>query len=549
MKNNSYFLSGGGGRRLCPDSAAGLIVAFLITFAFVNMVFPVGFLAGTADFWQTQVDDITQYIAGFNAYFIEPWHYPLFKIESLDYPSSTRTTFVDAIPIYALLLKIFVPDRAYPFNPFGFWVYFCFFMNAFSAWLLLRSLNLKSWIALTSLVVFLIISPSLLARLGHISLMSHWLILISIVLYVRSTSRPYQLAQWCIILALTFYINLYIFAMVYSIYIATYFSGWRARTPVQNLMQLALPTGFILASLFVTILPLGGSSVIPEGGWGLYSMNALAPFTGGKLVALSYTQVEGQGEGFNYLGLGVLLLFSYALYLNWKCKSGYFKRHIHVLFLMILFTVYSLSYRIYVGSAHVANIFYPSFLDPLLTQFRASGRFFWPVAYAIIIFSVVSVIRLGGRRGAVVLAVLLFVQIFDLSDRVRHFSAHVNSEGRKVLDTQALDEKLDVFTHIYYYPKFRCPTAISPHELLLPMMLYAATHEKNFNTGYIARNAASCDTTAHEIAASDASSSAYLFVKQDYEGLDVRDFFSPKDNINCEKYLSFIFCGSKDTAQ
>src|SRR5690554_5440160 len=117
MKNNGYFLLDGGVRRLCPDSAAGLVVAFLITFAFVNMVFPVGFLSGTAGFWQTQVDDITQYIAGFNAYFSEPWHYPLFKIESLDYPRSTRTTFVDAIPIYALLLKVLVPDRFFPFNP------------------------------------------------------------------------------------------------------------------------------------------------------------------------------------------------------------------------------------------------------------------------------------------------------------------------------------------------------------------------------------------------------------------------------------------------
>lgn len=549
MENNSYFLSGGGGKRLCPNSAAGLIVAFLITFAFVNMVFPVGFLSGTADFWQTQVDDITQYIAGFNAYFNEPWHYPLFKIESLDYPNSTRTTFVDAIPIYALLLKIFVPDRIFPFNPFGLWVYLCFFMNAFAAWLLLKSLNLKSWAALTSLVVFLIISPSLLARLGHISLMSHWLILMSLVLYVRSTSRPYQVAQWSIILALAFYINIYIFAMVYSIYLAVFFSGWSARTPVQNMAQLVLPTSLLLASLFVTILPLGGSSVMPEGGWGHYSMNTLAPFTGGRLVALNYAQVEGQGEGFNYLGLGVLLLFFYALYLNLKSKSGVFKRHIHVFFLMVLFTVYSLSYRIYFGSAHVADVYYPGFLEPLLTQFRASGRFFWPVAYAVIIFSVVSVIRLAGRRGAVVLAILLFVQIFDLSDRVRHFSALVHSEGRSVVDTQALDEKLGAFTYIYYFPKFRCPSAASPHESLLPMMLYAATHEKTLNTGYIARNAASCDTTAQEIAASDASSSAYLFVNEDYKGLDVREFFSPKYNIDCEEYLSFIFCRSKGAAQ
>ena len=71
--------------------------------------------------------------------------------------------------------------------------------------------------------------------------------------------------------------------------------------------QALLPCGVLFLTLWVTMLPLPPGKVTPEWGFGYYSMNLLSPFLGGSLIDVPFRVAPGQYEGYNYLGLGVLL--------------------------------------------------------------------------------------------------------------------------------------------------------------------------------------------------------------------------------------------------
>lgn len=147
---------------------------------------------------------------------------PLLAFDSLNYPQGTRATFVDVIPLYALLLKLLLPASLAPFNPYGAWVALCFILQAVGvvdqsrAKAELMGLPSESSDCLAGF-------PALMAQLGHISLMSHWIILFALALYVRSRYMlGLPLISWTVLLVVAFYVNIYLFAMAAGIYFAAF---------------------------------------------------------------------------------------------------------------------------------------------------------------------------------------------------------------------------------------------------------------------------------------------------------------------------------------
>jgi len=508
--------------RLKLDSTgrAGFAVALAIGVFFVLRYFPAGFITGTSSYWLTEVDDVTQYFAGFNAFFNAPFSYPLLAFDSINYPQGTRATFVDAIPLYALLLKVFVPSSFAPFNPFGVWVALCFIGQAVCGWWILRELQVRSWWALVALVVCLLTFPALTTRLGHISLMSHWIILCALALYVRSrrTITPERLG-WTLLLVSSFYVNIYLCVMASAIYVAGLFHqpSWRAP---RELARAAIPFVLIGASLFLTIFPMERVEVARETGFGTYSMNLLSPFHGGKYMKFPDPEMPGQYEGFNYLGLGVLLAFALAWVLNRNASQGSFARHRALTWLMFLFTAYALSDTIYLGVHEIVSLHYPSFMDGITSQFRASGRFFWPVGYCVVIFAITSLYKhLGSKVFAASMVVLIGLQVADLSNLRHRLVDTAKRPAAPVLSQSAWDQQLTANTeYLYFFPKFRCGRADQILNTLMPTMRYASVHNLKINTGYVSRAASNCavESTQAEIAGSQMANSLYVFNRGDF---------------------------------
>lgn len=523
------------------SSLAGLFVSLLLAAGFVYVTFELAFVLGLSPYWLTEVDDVTQYISGFNVYFRAPWQLPLLAFDGLNYPQGTRVTFVDAIPLYAVLLKALLPTSLAPFNPYGIWVVLCFVLQAVGAWWISRELRLDSWVFLISIVVIFLFCPALMARIGHISLMSHWVILFALALYIRGLRCGFSPLGWTVLLVAAFYINIYLFAMATGIYFAamlatgTCLKGYR-------LVTLALPLVILLLSLFVTILPLPPGGVSRETGFGFFSMNMLSPIMGGGVFQIKASEVLGQAEGFNYLGLGVILSLVAAFWIYWHRDPSFFKRHWPLFVLMIAYTAYSLSSHIYFGSTQVLELKYPPLFDYVTSQFRASGRFFWPVAYSLMIFALLMLFRRLGR-GAFFIAVTVVVvlQLADLNGRYEGFKTVMARESERKMDYSAWDRAIgDRVRNLYFYPKFTCGVH-PPSNSLLPVMRYVSLRSYNINTGYIARYNPSCGNVAEEIKGTDMRSSAYIFVKNEYDNqIDKVRSFLPKD--------ASLGCGEVDFA-
>lgn len=506
--------------KLEANGRVGFAFALSIGVFFVLRYFPAGFITGTSSYWLTEVEDVTQYFAGFNAFFNAPFSYPLLAFDSINYPQGTRATFVDAIPLYAFLLKVFVPSSFAPFNPFGVWVALSFIGQAVCGWWILRELQVRSWLALLALVLCLVTFPALTTRLGHISLMTHWIILSALALYVRSrrTITPVRLG-WTLLLMSSFYINIYLCVMASAIYVAGQFHqpSWRAP---RELARAAIPFVLIGASLFLTILPMEQVEVARETGFGFYSMNLLSPFNGGKYIKFPNPEMPGQYEGFNYLGLGVLLAFTLAWVLNRSAPQSSFARHRALTWLMFLFTAYALSDTIYLGVHEIVSLHYPSFMDIITSQFRASGRFFWPVGYCVVVFAIASLYRhLGSKVFAASMLVLIVLQLNDLSNLRHGLVETAKRPATAVLTRPAWDQQLTAnIEYLYFFPKFRCGRGDQVLNTLMPTMRYASLHNLKINTGYVARAASNCaaESIQTEIAGSKMANSLYVFNRGDF---------------------------------
>jgi hypothetical protein len=510
----------------------GLLFALIVAGAFVSVTFSADFLLGTGSYWRTQVSDVTQYIAGFNMYFTAPWQFPLLAFDALNYPVGTMVTFVDAIPLYALILKTFLPASLAPFNPFGVWVGLCFLLQGVGAWWIARELETQSWMFLSAMLLILLTFPALMARIGHISLMSHWILLFAMALYIRSCRKsrlPHW--SWSVLLVGAFYINIYLFVMACGIMLAALF-GLQRKPAFRDIGGFFLPFAVLSVTALFMFLPLPKAEITREWGFGYYSMNLLSPLSGGKFLIVQAKEAPGQYEGFNYLGLGIIAALPLAWGIKNRLAPHVFRRHRALLLLMLVYATYALSNQVFFGSEQIVVLRYPGFLDPLTSQFRASGRFFWPVGYCIMVFVLLMLYRgLGKRTFALSIALLVVVQMADLEDRYTIMRKTAQKSGDKPLDTSIWDGALnDRVRNIYFYPKFKCGE--NPHETLLPIMRYASERGLRLNTGYIARYTPDCNDAVREISSSEPSTSAYVFVRSEYPDLsDVKALFPQSMNM------------------
>ncbi len=194
-------------------------------------------------------------------------------------------------------------------------------------------------------------------------------------------------------------------------------------------------------------------------GFGHYSMNMLSPWIpqrSGLFLAMNRFSIPalspwvprslglfpamsrvidgtgGQYEGFNYLGLGVLLLLALALWAGSSEINSAVRKYWALALLVLGLTLLALSHRVFAGYWEVLKIGSspPFFLE----QLRASGRLFWPVGYTLMAMGLTVAHRRLRRPFNIALilvaAVLQFVDASSLRDGV---AARTHSGGHSML--------------------------------------------------------------------------------------------------------------------
>ncbi|MES2204917.1 MAG: hypothetical protein V4496_06825 [Pseudomonadota bacterium] len=535
-------------RKCDPTGYLGFYSTLIFSLIYLFYTLGWSFISGHSIYWAAQNPEFNQHLSGVNLYIASSWQFPLLAFDMLHYPSGTRVTFTDSIPIYAFLLKIFLPRNIEFINPLGYWVALNFICQGIAAWWITKELRVKSWMFLAFLMIAFLTYPAWMDRLRQIALMSHWLILFAIALYIRGCRQ--QLIPrwgWTALIASAFYIHIYLFAMVVSIFVAAIFDAKQCVTR-RYFISILLPFLVLAISLFLFLLPL--PPAVHVGGHLGYPMDLLAPFYGGNLIELQasipplFTDIN-----YNYLGLSVIIMLLWVVFSHRFKKVDTISNHPALFIILMGFFIYSLSDKIYFGGQLVAVASHSKFLDPITTQFRAAERFFWPVGYVIVVFSLYKLYKqLKPRNFTIIIALLLIIQCIDISHYYEKLRLNSSRQVNPVLDYAALDNVLDKqIKYVYLYPKFLCNKNSGrlpyPGLIIIPLMRYAAEHQLTLNTGYIARQGSNCDNTAEEIAQSNSTESAYIFSKFDYKNLNqVFELFQEKANLVCENLETVYVC-------
>lgn len=367
--------------------------------------------------WLGEGDAATHYM-GWAFFRSSPWTFPLGMNPSYGLELGNGIIFSDSNPLLAFLFKPFNAWLPETFQYFGLWLLACFILQAWFAWKLVGLLTPSLWIRLLG-AGLLVFSPPMFLRMGgHLSLSGHFLILAALYLALRPGLEKRRLA-WGVLLAATALVHAYLLAMVALIWLADLASQASKGRLSRRDAWIELGGLFLLVAFCcwqAGYFSVGGGTV--AGGFGLYRLNVMSLVnpSGWSYTLRDMPQGPGDYEGFNYLGLGVLMLAicaSVALLQGNTGLANAVRRRRLLLLALIGLTLFSLTNHVGIGMLNV-HYWLPKPLELLANVFRAAGRMFWPVFYAIVLAVIFAVIRGNKPRAAAcLLTIALVVQVLD----------------------------------------------------------------------------------------------------------------------------------------
>ncbi|HEY2014103.1 MAG TPA: DUF6311 domain-containing protein [Bryobacteraceae bacterium] len=328
--------------------------------------------------------------------------------------------YTDSLPLLAFLFKPFRALLPQTFQYMGMWMLVCFILQAILAWKLIERFSPDRWIQLFGAGFFTLAPPFLLRMHGHESLMGHWLILAALLLYFSDRWSP---GPWLALLLVASLVHAYLMLMVAAIWAADRATRLLSR-------QITIPQAAVSMAGSLAILALvmwqAGYFMLPSvslqgGGYGFYRMNMVSPFhaNGGWSVFMADNFLgPGDDEGFNFLGIGGIILLILAVGESLRDGSVWkgFRRIWPIAAVAAMLTVYALSNHVAFGNTELFTIALHPRLEKLTSVFRASGRVFWPVFYLIYLGAMyVLATRYRPRVAAGILGCLLLLQVADSS--------------------------------------------------------------------------------------------------------------------------------------
>lgn len=370
--------------------------------------------------------DTAQGYLGWLSFRQSPWLLPLGATPGMGMEQSSSIVYSDSIPLLAISLKLIQGWLPTNFQYAGLWLCACYALQGYFACRLLALFTTRKSVLVTGVLLFLLSPIMLLRAQAHLALTAHWIVLAALYLYYAPPGQR-RLLQWLALLWLSPWVHAYLMFMAYAIWVA-YLLRYSVFDRLWSLGRtLMLMVAAVAGSL--AMMWLAGYFMhmeVSTGGYGYYSMNVLAPLlpigAGPFMMHAPAAATTGQYEGFNYLGLGVMLALAVAATLAWtgsrrqrRTNQGWRKVPDLALVLCCLaLTVLALSTTITLGSHVLFTLPVPAVIDRGLNIFRASGRMFWPVYYLLLLFSVRGAMQLSAPLCTRLLVLVLALQLVDL---------------------------------------------------------------------------------------------------------------------------------------
>jgi hypothetical protein len=390
-------------------------LAVLTGLAAAAVVMPWPAILGTGPAWHPPGPDQAQALTGQLAFQADAWRWPLLDTQLLFWPHGISIALTDSNPLLSLVAKLWThATGGAPVNLFGFFMAACWLLQPVAAVYAARGLRLRVPASLAA-GVLAAAWPALMARMGHLNLCAHFEILFALGLTLRRIERPGGWAAPMGLLVLAVLTQPYLFQLCAVLLAAIPLDAYlRRRERWRRDLALYVLSGIVAVAVFRILSgPVNGG----DKGFVFFSMNLLSPFWpqrsgvfGADLPVIDAT--GGQYEGYNWLGAGVMLLLLGGLAAAvWR--RAWPRPATGLALILAALAAMSLSSRIFAGHILLLDLGAKPWED-IFGSFRAPGRAFWPVGYALMLAGVAAADRLRGRLGVPLLLVACLLQLADI---------------------------------------------------------------------------------------------------------------------------------------
>ena len=288
--------------------------------------------------------------------------------------------------------------------------------------------------------------PPALHRIGwHPALFAHWTLILSFFLILKEDVK--ENSNWILLILLTSLIHFYFTVINLIIFnFIKFFNLIYKRIKLKNYL-FSIFTCHISLIILMYLVGYFEVRVVDTFalGFGFYKLNLLSIFDSTVTYkGLSWSWllpdiVLSNGEeleGFNFIGLGGLLLATLGTYIFLSDKNlrAEMSKKINngVYFSLIIIFILSLSNNVSIGKLEVLQIPLHDYFYGPLSIIRSSGRLFWIISYFILFFSIFLVSRKFKKKSLIIFYVLLVIQLLDTSSGMKNFSDNNDYQASKI---------------------------------------------------------------------------------------------------------------------
>ena len=399
----------------------------------------------TSTSWLYGKNDSALFQLGWYFFQNDIWRFPIGKNPNYGEAISSSIVYTDSIPIFAFLFKLAKPLIPSNFQYFSFWYFLCFYFQLFFSFKIIKNFtgsDLYSFIG----AIFFIVSPIFLFKINwHGSAAMGGLLLCGIYLSLtkKINEAKFQWISLIIISSLVEYSSTIILLSIYSMLRIFNFQYNRTDT-----LKLIKDFSLILILLLLTLYISGYFEIRTVDtlgvGFGTYKLNLLSPFdptANGISWSLFLPDIildrAEELEGFNYFGLGqILIIFFSLIFFIIKRKKDYLlniknKKKIKIfIFVSIIMTLWALSNQISFGIHTLVEIPLNKYVLAAFSIAKNTGRMFWIVNYFLLTLSIIILYQCFSKKKSIlILSLFLFIQIIDIlpgiKNRLNFFTPNV----------------------------------------------------------------------------------------------------------------------------
>ncbi len=390
--------------------------------------------------WLFSGNDMSAHQSGWFFFKNDVWRFPIGSNPNFGDKIGNSIVYSDSIPLFAIFFKLFsflLPEK---FQYFSIWFIFCFFLQGFLGYLLSFNLT-KNKIFSFLASIFFLLYPILIYRLSwHPALFGQWTLIATIFLMLNNESSKHD-HFWIFLILLTSLVHFYFTIINLIVFnLLNFFSLISKKIKFNQYLKKIILCHCLLI-LLMYIVGYFEVRVVDTlaVGFGVYKLNLLSIFDSTITPAnfswswilpdINLTRGE-EVEGFNFIGLGGLILICFSIFsltydkkVREKGVKKFFGKGIPLILIIIF--ILSLSNKISLGNLHIVDIPLNNLLYGILSIFRSSGRLFWLVSYFFLFFSIYLLFLKFNKKATYILITLLLVQIIDISSSFKYFQDRV----------------------------------------------------------------------------------------------------------------------------